>query len=180
MGIKFKNNGFTLIELIVAIGILGILAVAAIIALDPFAQLQKGNDVRRKSDLAQVQRALETFYQDYGFYPTGNEQTQYLMTYMNKTKNPPESVTLQWNSAWQPYMNVLPKDPSSSREYVYYSTGQSYYIYASLDRASNDPKACNRGNACLSISTNGILSTACGSGASAVCNYGVSSPDVTP
>ena len=160
----FNKKGFTLIELIVAIGILGILAIAAIIALDPFAQLQKTDDARRKSDLAQVQRALESYYQDNNKYPV--------------VTTVPYQPGIAWGNSWQPYMNILPKDPSSSKSYVYYSNGQSYYIYASLDRGSKDPKACNGGNACDSISVNQIPTTACGGGK--VCNYGVSSPDVSP
>jgi prepilin-type N-terminal cleavage/methylation domain-containing protein len=171
------SAGFTLVELIIVIAILGVLAVSAIAILNPFAQFQKGNDVRRKSDLAQIQRALESFYQDYGFYPTGNGNTGYRMNYIDKTTL--VAVTVSWGSAWQPYINVVPQDPSATKKYIYYSTGQSYYIYASLDRGSSDSQACNGGNACTSIASNGIASF-CGSGAAMVCNYGVSSPDVKP
>jgi type IV pilus assembly protein PilE len=161
-----KNKGFTLIELIVAIGILGILAVAAIMALDPVAQLQKSNDTRRKSDLAQVQRALETYYQDNNKYPI-------------VTATPYQITGTSWGTSWQPYINVLPKDPTS-RKYIYYSTnGQTYYIYASLERGTSDPAVCKNLNAngeCSSIDTNVISTKSCGG----PCNYGVSSPNVTP
>ena len=99
---------------------------------------------------------------------------------MNKTKNPPESVTLQWNSAWQPYMNVIPSDPSAGKNYVYYTTpnGQSYYLYASLDRGTKDPQACSGVNgACSEPELSTInMQTACGG----VCNFGLTSPDKTP
>ena len=78
-------------------------------------------------------------------------------------------------------MNLVPKDPNSSHRYVYYapSDGQSYYIYANLERGSRDPQTCGgNGSACSSLSTNNIPSSACGSGV--LCNYGVSSPNVTP
>jgi prepilin-type N-terminal cleavage/methylation domain-containing protein len=167
MKIKNKNRGFTLIELIIVIGILGILAVAALAVLNPLAQFQKANDTRRKSDLAQIQRALETYYQDHNAYPV-------------VTGTPYQIPTVAWGSSWAPYINTLPKDPNfPSRSYVYYSfSGQSYYLYASLERGSNDPAACNKGLACRSISDNG--SPTCGNGAGVVCNYGVSSPDVMP
>jgi prepilin-type N-terminal cleavage/methylation domain-containing protein len=174
MRIKLKNKGFilhqktgagfTLVELIVAIGILGVLAIAAIIALNPFAQLQKTNDLRRKSDLAQIQRALESYYQDNNQYPIS-------------TAAPYQILGVAWGSSWQPYINVLPKDPTSLKNYVYYSTGQSYYIYASLDRGSDDPKACSE-NLCSPPTNSSIdMRTACGSGN---CDFGVSSPDVSP
>lgn len=162
---KFKNNGFTLIELIVAVGILGILAVAAIMALDPVAQLQKSNDVRRKSDLAQIQRALESYYQDHGKYPQSSNY---------EILDPNQSPNLRaWGSSWGPYMNILPQDPNSSSKYAYYaSTGQSYTIYASLERPSS-ADLC-KGNS--SDPANPCNLNKCGK----ICNFGVSSPDITP
>ena len=163
---RFENKGFTLIELIIAIGILGILAVAAIMALDPVAQLQKSNDTRRKSDLAQVQRALESYYQDNNQYPIA--------------KVGPYQITgVVWGSNWQRYMNILPMDPNSGKKYVYYSEGQTYYIYANLDRGTLDSAVCKNLDAngeCSSISINKIPAKSCGG----LCNYGVSSPDVSP
>ncbi|HUD09322.1 MAG TPA: prepilin-type N-terminal cleavage/methylation domain-containing protein [Patescibacteria group bacterium] len=165
----FNNEGFTLIELIIVIGILGILAVAALVALNPLAQLQKGNDVRRKSDLAQVQRALEIYYQDNNKYPIATTA--------------PYQPGVAWGESWQPYMTLLPQDPDSSKHYVYYSDGQTYYIYASLDRGTLDPEVCKNLDAngeangeCPSIDTNLIPLKSCGG----FCDYGVSSPDVSP
>jgi type II secretion system protein G len=64
---KIKKNGFTLMELLVVIAILGLLAT---IGLASFRSSQiKGRDVQRKSDLNQIQKALEMYYNDYGFYP---------------------------------------------------------------------------------------------------------------
>lgn len=162
---KFGNKGFTLIELIVAIGILGILAVAAIMALDPISQFQKSNDVRRKSDLAQVQRALESYYQDNNKYPISTATYQI--------------TGVPWGNNWQRYMNILPMDPNSAKKYVYYSGGQSYYLYANLDRGTLDSAVCknlNSNKECSSINTNQITAKSCGG----PCNYGVSSPDVSP
>lgn len=163
--------GFTLIELIVVIGILSILAAGSLLALNPVAQFQKANDSRRKSDLSQIQKVLEAYFQDNGKYPLSSTATP-----LYRITVPPGSTTIDWGKPWQPYMNLLPKDPTASKNYVYYSTGQSYYLYASLDRGSSDPGACNGGNACASLTTNGISFNACGG----TCNFGVSTPNVTP
>jgi prepilin-type N-terminal cleavage/methylation domain-containing protein len=163
---RFGHKGFTLLELIVVIGILGILAVAVIMVLDPVAQLQKSNDVRRKSDIAQIQRALESYYQDNNHYPIA-------------TIAPYQIPGVSWGNSWQPYMNILPQDPSSAKHYAYYSNGQTYYIYANLERGVSDASACKNldsNGECPSISINQITAKSCGG----ACNFGVSSPDVSP
>jgi general secretion pathway protein G len=168
--LKFLKSysGFTLIEMVVVIGVLGILALAVLAIVDPVAQFQKANDARRKTDLNQLQKALETFYQDNGVYPTNS--VDYKIRW--------NGTTFNWGSSWQPYMDLLPQDPSTSKSYVYYAAvgGQAYYLYASLDRGMYDLQACNAGNACLGLSQNSISPTSCGK----VCNYGVSSANVSP
>lgn len=62
-----KNKGFTLIELLVVIAIIGLLASIVLVALNS-ARI-KARDARRKSDLKQIQIALELFYDKYGYYP---------------------------------------------------------------------------------------------------------------
>lgn len=172
-----KNTaGFTLVELLITIVIIGILVSGLILIIDPATQLQKNRDAQRKSDLAQIQKAFETFHQDNGKYPNAEAES-------NKIKGLDGNV-VDWGATWLPYMSILPKDPSSpSKNYVYYShpdsNGQTYYIYASLDRGGNDPHACTgSNNACSGppIGSNINMQNACGG----VCNYGVSSPNVSP
>jgi general secretion pathway protein G len=165
-----KKNGFTLIELIIVIAILAVLTSVLIAIINPVKQLEKGRDGRRKSDIAQIQRALEIYYHDYGSYPTST--SDYKITANNGT-------TVNWGNSWLPYMEVVPSDPSSNL-YVYYSpvssSGQTYYLYASLELGTEDANACNNGNACSSLITNSITVNACGS----TCNFGVSTPNVAP
>ena len=56
--------GFTLVELITAIGVLAILVSTVIAVINPLEQFNKAQDAKRKADLAQIQRALEVYYQD--------------------------------------------------------------------------------------------------------------------
>ena len=66
---KQFSTGFTLVELLVVIGILGILIVALIAALDPLEQIRKGNDSGRKTAAGQLRDALSRFYATQGGMP---------------------------------------------------------------------------------------------------------------
>lgn len=177
------KSGFTLLELIVVIGIIAILSLLVLLILNPFVQFQKANDAKRKSDLSQIQRALEQYYQDNGAYPTsssGHEITN------------PQLTPVPWGSSWAPYMNVLPKDSDPNKTYVYISTGQSYLLYTSLDRGGADPQACKyTSSTCQQDPTNAanvscecdgakLNNVLCSSSGGNICSYGVSSPNTAP
>lgn len=160
-----KNSGFTLVELMVVIGIIGIFSSFLIATLNPFEQFKKANDTSRKNDLSQMQRAFEAYYQDFQRYP---ESANYKIVY--------NSTTLEWGNAFAPYMTTLPKDKGSGKTYIYVvsASGQAYYLYASLDRGGKDSAACTPdGSACPNVP----MGVTCGSG---VCNYGVSSSNASP
>lgn len=148
-----------MVELLIVIAVISILAGVVMTALNPLAQLQKARDSQRKSDLTQLQRALEQYYNDNGSYPTSTGSPNYNI---NGTT---------WGSAWGNYIQKVPKDPV--HQYVYVSGGQSYQLYANLERGSSDAQVCNNGNSC----TNAPAGNACGG---AICNYGISSPNTTP
>jgi type II secretion system protein G len=174
----FKNigslRGFTLVELIIVVGVIAILAAGTIAVLNPFTQFQKADDSRRKSDLSQIQKGLEVYYQDLGRYPQNATQCNYEVLGNNSDGND----CIEWGKSWQPYMNVVPKDPKEANSYVYFVTtdGQAYFLYANLSRGTVDKQSCNNGDACNSLSSNNIPVTACGG----TCNYGISSPNVSP
>lgn len=151
---------------------IGVLTLGLFTTLNPIDQLKKGWDGQRKSDLAQIQKALETYYQDNGRYPLNATSCQYSIQGNNDNND-----CIEWGLSWLPYMAKVPQDPNPSKKYIYFATvgGQSYYLYASLDRGVKDLQVCNGGNACTNVPS-GVT---CG-GASAVCNYGVSSSNVSP
>lgn len=178
------QRGFTLIELIVAIGVLSLLSIFIISTLNPFEQFKKAADARRKSDLSQIANALEAYYQDNGRYPltTGEAIVSPCSSkYCIQTQESSENVKA-WGESWAPYMQVLPKD-TGGRSYIYYvdnNEGQSYWLYASLERGAKDPQVCNSGNSCLNVPPDSQAPTPCGSNAAFKCNYGISSSNVSP
>jgi type II secretion system protein G len=175
MFFKYKlkaESGVTLIELLVVISIISLLAGGIIMLINPLQKIGKANDAKRKGDMTQIQRALEMYYQDNQKYPANPGPATYKIN---------DGGTKDWGTQWSPYMSMLPKDPLSTNTYIYYSPadGQSYYLYANLQYPVGDQQACfpATGAVCNSISGNGIPSdNVCGGR----CNYGVTSPNVSP
>lgn len=119
MSIKNKKSGFTLVELLVVMVILGILAT---IGFGYFYSSQaKARDAQRKSDLNQLQKALEMFYNDKGRYRT------------NKEKLPPAGQSWE-DEKGTIYIKTVPGDPKGGK-YCYESddSGSYYKIYAKLE-----------------------------------------------
>ncbi|MCM8787802.1 MAG: prepilin-type N-terminal cleavage/methylation domain-containing protein [Candidatus Omnitrophica bacterium] len=120
----FRKKGFTLLELIVAMAILGLLAAGL---LGNFMNSQrKARDAQRKSDLKQIQNALEAYFNDHNTYPSDSGG---------------RVAGINWGESFSDgttnYMQVLPQDPQKdSGMYYYYDQtqlGQGYRLYACLE-----------------------------------------------
>ena len=150
-----NTQGFTLIELLVVIVILSALSVAGI---STFAASQKkSRDTRRKSDLAQIAKALEYYANDSGSYPSSSNGNILAC-----------GGTCTWGSAFTSslgtvYMQVLPKDPSTF-SYRYDKVGTGYTLSAYLESDFDPDRNTN-------------LTTSCGS---KNCTYVLRSSNLTP
>jgi prepilin-type N-terminal cleavage/methylation domain-containing protein len=81
--------GFTLIELLVVIAIVGILF--AVGTSSYITAQRQVRDSRRKTDLLEIQQALETYRSENGFYPdNGTWDTDLVPTYMNSVPADPK------------------------------------------------------------------------------------------
>lgn len=169
------KKGFTLIEILVAITLLGVLIGVFITILDPIEQIRKARDAQRKSDLRQLQGALENYYADNGQYPPSEAPGYHKIT-----------PVICFGDSWPPYAKYLPKDPTANsgscdapRHYQYIpkiinGSPQGYCLYANLE-GKNDPQACNGGTRCSELVAEAATYTPanvhCGQDAAHPCNY---------
>ena len=119
-----KNKGFTLIELLVVMAIIGILASIGLVSFKS-SQI-KARDAQRKSDLSQMQKALEAYFNDKGEYPAVGSLPVAGDEWID---------TDVANGAL--YMKSFPADP---RNYTYLyerPTTTSYEIYAYLENPND-------------------------------------------
>jgi len=119
-----RKNGFgmTIPELLVVMSIIAILAV--LITTFIVTQVFKGNDSRRKTDIYQLQVAVEEYEKDNNCYPT----------YVSCMEN--------FNDDLNPYLPKIPCDPQTKSDYVYYPDPTSvcpkwYVIYTHLEHPSD-------------------------------------------
>lgn len=136
------KSGFTLIEILVTISIIALLTM---VGLTNFKVAnQKARDGRRQGDLEQIKAALELYRTDVGLYPT-------------TALWPGTGGTL--SAGGTTYMETIPDDPITSRNYPYTSTsGTIYTLCAGLELTSAAVAGCG----------------SCGSGTT--CTYKVTSP----
>ena len=66
---KNKNSAFTLLEILLVVGIIAILAGIVIIAINPGKQLAQVRNSQRKSDIKAISNAITQFYIDHSYYP---------------------------------------------------------------------------------------------------------------
>ncbi len=120
------NKGFTLVELLIVIAIIGVLA--SLLMVNFVGIRQRARDAQRKSDLRQIQSALELYRSDQGEYPK-------TLTGGQPLKN---GSTI--------YMSEIPSDPNftgSGSNYKYAGQnkqlldGTDYTLSACLENSSD-------------------------------------------
>ncbi len=124
-----KQEGFTLLELLIVIVIIGILAVLIVpnLASGP----QRARDGQRKSDLRNIKTALETYFNDKNGYPSSATWKTDLNT-------------------GGTYIKTIPVDPKTKSDYSYVPSASgcasgacvSYVLEATLEnKKDGDIKA---------------------------------------
>jgi prepilin-type N-terminal cleavage/methylation domain-containing protein len=115
---KKRSNGFTLLEILLVVGIIAILAGIVIIAINPSKQLATVRNTERKSDIRQIESAITQYYIDNSRYPdsltgdlteicdTGAYASSSIIADCTDLINLSELVPV--------YLTAIPKDPSAT------------------------------------------------------------------
>lgn len=136
-----SRRGFTLIELLIVIAIIGVLS--TLLMVNFVGIRQRARDAQRKSDLRQIQSALEMYRSDVGSYPVVDPASK-----LNSTNCPTSSSFVYVSTI---YMQKVPCDPLTSDyynsgNYSYYSSdGRTYALCACLENTSEttgSPLSC--------------------------------------
>lgn len=125
MGEKLSQNAFSLVELMITIGIIALVAAAA---LGSVSAIQKSSrDTQRKADLNTIKSALQQYYANENHYPDSLVLTAGAAinscTGLSGCTNPTRT-----------YLSTTPKDP----------TGVAAYYYCSQTSVTNTA-ACSGG-----------------------------------
>jgi len=121
-----KQKGFTLVELLVVIGIIAVLSAVVLTSLS--SSRAKARDGRRVSDIQQIQLALEQYFDKCGQYPS-------VISSLSTSNGCTGSTNLGT------FISVIPTAPSPGT-YIYDNNGSSngytdYILHATLESHDN-------------------------------------------
>ncbi len=113
-----NKQGFTLVELLLVVGIIVILAAAVFVALDPLSRLQDSRNAERWSEVNSIMDAVQLYVIDVGAIPTGvgttREQLGTAATGCDDCDSSDAScLDLSTALVDQGYLASIPEDPYS-------------------------------------------------------------------
>lgn len=94
--------GYTIAELVIVIGIICIIA-GMLLLVNWRRSVYRAQDARRKTDVANIRRAFEEYYNDHECYP------------------PADTLDTCGSGSLSPYLSKIPCDPASNTPYKYKS-----------------------------------------------------------
>lgn len=126
------TKGFTLMEMLIVVGIMSVVVVGVILLMNPQKMVNGAVDSKKKSELSRFKKALEEYYNDKGCYPKPSQ-----LCYPGVDNGSPVSGTVCYMCGSEPnspqltgYLDKLPCDPQHpDKKYQY-----------QVNDASNCPK----------------------------------------
>lgn len=104
---KFKQKGFTLLEILIVVALLGALIIGVLATIDPLEQIKKGTDTVRRNTSTEIYNAMISYYSINSSFPwtadvsavaanaaTMTDATGFLATAVNAGELKPDFVSL--------------------------------------------------------------------------------------
>ncbi len=138
-GLRTKNSGFSLVELLITVSIIAILIA---IGVASYATINRqSRDTKRKSDIEQIRSALEMYRADNGSYPSAGSGSWVAAS------SATDALIGLTPSLVSTYLSVVPRDPKSAQNYMYLASnpsGGAYYGYclSALLESENPTDTC--------------------------------------
>ena len=112
-----RCGGFTLLEILLVVGIISVLAGIVIIAINPGRQLAQVRNTERRSDIKQIYNAVQQFYIDKKYYPAST--TDYVSSLLEicdtSTSTYPSGLScsglVDLSQLVPTYITAIPVDP---------------------------------------------------------------------
>lgn len=131
------RSGFTLLEILLTIGIIAVLATVVVVSLDPVARFKDARDSRRLADIQSILSAVHQYVIDnQGSYPEGLDNTEKQIGTASTGCNiggtcsvSGEGDCVDLSNSLERYLKDIPTDPESG------SAGRTHY---SIQRNSNN------------------------------------------
>lgn len=141
---KISPEGFTLIEILIVIGILSILILAVFVALDPIGLFAEGRNVRRWNDVNNITTAIYRSIIDNDVVPSGITSTEKQLgtasSGCNSVCTVAASGCLDLSTTLSKYLPRIPQDPKGGTEATTY-----YSVVINSDNVVT-VKSCNAEN----------------------------------
>lgn len=135
--IKYRNLGFTMIELLVVISIIGVLIALSVFGLQ--GARESSRDAKRKSDLELIRSALELYKSDCGTYPTTIPPAGQALVGDGSSSNCVVSNV---------YATEIPDDPVTTQNYYYAGSTTGYELCAALENGGSGTCSGSCGQTC--------------------------------
>lgn len=135
------TQGFTLMELILIIGLIALLLIGLLALLNPGQKIKQAHDTKRKTELQQLSKSFEEYYNDNEEYPT-SVQICYNEEVVNGDSCSCHICGKETGSpSFSPYLTALPCDPTHPTHrylYEYECSEKSWFrLYAQLSTTTS-------------------------------------------
>jgi type IV pilus assembly protein PilA len=117
--------GFTLLEILLVVGIIAILAGIVIVAVNPSKQFSQVRNTQRKANLSELNKALYQYYIDHSHYPTSLTTTLTEICNTGASSTPTGIVCtglIDLSALVPTYLVAIPTDPQAT------GTTTLYYV----------------------------------------------------